>query len=372
MTIGQLNSNVMRFGIIMLLVAFFNKDLSAQKKDTWFSFYNADSSLIGYKDKQGKVKIEARFSGFTTAAKFDDILSVVEEINGSWLSYYLLKSERKFGADSLYIRDNMPDCENEGFIRFKDLKTDKAGIFNKQGEVIIPADYNDIQPVRNGLIVALKNAQKEYWDKEEHSGCNHFSWKGGEIILLDTLNNILINDFTEPYTLNLFSIQKSNQINADSTRRSFLSSTGEYLSFIDFEKEFRYWLSNELFKNFTQDKLSNYLMDTVIDGSGGEWLYYSKAAMVTKKFDQLKKTLLQINEPESEYFITSDGLNPFLYEGAAYDKYFNNCGESKDWIYPVMQVVISYPTKKNLPQDHFEFLRTDKGYKLISVSIRNH
>lgn len=361
----------MRMFIIVLFVTFFSKYLYAQK-DTWFSFYNADSSLIGYKDKQGKIKIEPRFSGFTTAVKFDDILSVVEEVNGNWLSYYLLKSGRIFGADSLHIWDNLPDCESEGFIRFKDLKTDKTGMFNKQGAIVIPAVYNDIQPVRNGLILALKNAEKEYWDKEEHNSCHHFSWKGGEIVLLDTLNNILINDFEDPYTLNLFSIKKNNQMSTDSIRRNFLSATGDYFSFIDFEKEFRYWLSNEFLKNLTKNKIGDFLMDTVINGSGGEWLYYSKAEMINKKFNQLKKVLLKMNDPKIEYLITLDGLNPFLYERVSYEQYFNNCGASKDWIYPVMQVVISNPAKKNLPQDHFEFLRTDKGYKLISVSIRNH
>lgn len=50
--------------------------------------------------------------------------------------------------------------------------------------------------------------------------------------------------------------------------------------------------------------------------------------------------------------------------------FFNNCGESKDWIYPIKDIVISYKEDKCEFQDHLEFLRTDDGYKLISLTIR--
>ncbi len=52
-------------------------------------------------------------------------------------------------------------------------------------------------------------------------------------------------------------------------------------------------------------------------------------------------------------------------------EYFNNCGEAKEWIYPMMTIVVSHKNKKNFSQNHYEFLRTDKGYKLISVTIEN-
>jgi len=36
-----------------------------------------------------------------------------------------------------------------------------------------------------------------------------------------------------------------------------------------------------------------------------------------------------------------------------------------------MNVVIDYKTVNDSYQDHFDFLRTEKGYKLISLTIRS-
>lgn len=63
-------------------------------------------------------------------------------------------------------------------------------------------------------------------------------------------------------------------------------------------------------------------------------------------------------------------LNPYIYGSEEYKDYFNSCGEAKDGLYPVKDIVISYNDKKGLVQDHFEFLRTNSGYKLISITIR--
>mgnify|MGYP006174057529 CR=1 FL=1 len=87
-----------------------------------------------------------------------------------------------------------------------------------------------------------------------------------------------------------------------------------------------------------------------------------------KKAKKLK--LQQLNSPKTDYFISSDGLNQFIYESEEYDIYFNNCHESKDWMYPTMDIVINPKNKTDLGQDHFEFLRTANGYKLISISFK--
>jgi len=133
----------------------------AQNNEPWTAFWNKDTTLVGFKDKNGVVKIEPKFViNMTPAHKFDDIIVVAEEVNGEWKSYYLIKSGRIIGRDSLYMFDNVCDCESEGFIRFRDHKTDKVGVFNKKGDVIIPAEYNEMTRVTNGLIIALKGAEK--------------------------------------------------------------------------------------------------------------------------------------------------------------------------------------------------------------------
>ncbi|MEI9958494.1 MAG: WG repeat-containing protein [Ferruginibacter sp.] len=35
------------------------------------------------------------------------------------------------------------------------------GLFNKNGDIVVPAEYNDITRVRNGMIIALKGAEKK-------------------------------------------------------------------------------------------------------------------------------------------------------------------------------------------------------------------
>jgi len=220
--------------------------LLGQSNDTWTSFWNKDTTLIGYKDKNGVVKIEPKFKGFTSASKFDNIIAVSEEIDGKWSNYYLTKSGKIVGKDSLHISDNVSDCESEGFIRFRDSKTDKVGMFDRTGKVVIPAIYNDLTRVRNGMIIGLKGAEKKFWDKDKHSGCNHFSWTGGQEVLIDTMNNVLVENFKYDYSLNFFTLEKTKTPHSDTTRKSFIATDGSLYSFVDFEKEFRQWIKEEL------------------------------------------------------------------------------------------------------------------------------
>ena len=76
---------------------------------------------MGFKNQNGITKIEPKFMGMNLASKFDDIIAVTEDVNGKWCSYYLTKSGKIAGHDSLFYFDNSCDCETDGFIRFRDL-----------------------------------------------------------------------------------------------------------------------------------------------------------------------------------------------------------------------------------------------------------
>ena len=81
---------------------------------------------------------------------------------------------------------------------------------------------------------------------------------------------------------------------------------------------------------------------------------------------------MELTSSKCDYNVFDDGLNPYIYDTVEYANYFNNCGEPKEWIYPVKDIVINHFKKKNLEnQDHLEFLRTDDGYKLISITMQN-
>jgi len=341
---------------------FTNCLLFAQNRDTWIAFQNADSTLTGFKDSKGNIKIAPKFMGMTIAHKFDAIMVVSEETNATWKSYYLTKSGKIVGRDSLYIYDNGPDCENEGFIRFKDYKTDKMGLFNSDGKIVIPAQYSDMTRVRNGMIIALKDAVK-IQDGE------HYFWSGGKQYLIDTTNKVLVENFAYTDELNFYSLEKSKEKNPDPIRDHFLGVDGLYYSFINFDKEFKAWLKNNLLSDVSKDNLIKNSFDKITywkEPNG--WVTASKTKFIGQNYTFIKLKLQELNAAKTDYFVSSDGLNKFIFETSEYKMYFNNCNEPKDWQYPVKNIVISSKNKSDFGQDHLQFLKTENGYKLISVS----
>lgn len=352
----------MKKTIILLTLIILNSSSYSQNSNVWTSFPNKDTTLIGFKDKNGLIKIEPKFTGFTTARKFENIIAVTEEFNNGWKSYYLTKTGKIVGRDSLYVFDNSPDCENEGYIRFRDPKTDKMGIFDGEGKIVIPADYSNLTKARNGMIIALKDAVKEQ-DGE------HFFWKGGKEFLIDINNKVLIENFSFNDDLNFYSLKKSKEPTKNETRDNFLGVDGQYYSFINYDKEFKYWLKNTLLSDLSKTNLEKHSFDKITyweepDG----WISESKTKFINQNFTYLKLKLEELKNPKTDYFVSTDGLNQFIFESSEYEIYFNNCNESKDWMYPTMDVIINPKNKADFKQDHFEFLRTGNGYKLISIS----
>ncbi|WP_264536165.1 WG repeat-containing protein [Flavobacterium sp. N1736] len=355
--------------ILFYIVLFIKCTLFAQNKDTWVSFWDKDSTHIGFKDKNGNIKIAPKFMGLTSANKFDDIIVVSEEEKDNWKSYYLTKTGKIVGRDSLYIFDNGPDCENEGFIRFKDYKTDKMGLFNGDGKIVIPAEYSDLTRVRNGMIIALKGSEKI----KDPGGDEHFSWAGGKEFLIDTNNQILIENFGYNDELNFYSLEKSKEKNQDPIRDNFLGTDGQYYSFINFDKEFKSWLKNSLLADLSKDNLLKHSYDKITYWKEQEengWICKPKADFMKLNYKRIKAKLLELKQANCKYDISSESLNRFIYEAEEYDSYFDNCRQPKDWINPLKNIIISPQNKNDFGQDHFEFLRTENGYKLISVSLR--
>ncbi|MTD68097.1 hypothetical protein GKZ86_02315 [Flavobacterium sp. LC2016-13] len=341
-----------------------NCSLSAQKNDKWISFWDKDTTHIGFKDKNGIIKIEPKFVGMTIANKFENIIAVSEEENDSWKSYYLTKTQKIVGRDSLFYFDNGPDCENEGFIRFTDRKTDKMGMFNGEGKIAIPAEYSNLTKAKNGMFIGLKDAEKEK-DGE------HFFWKGGKEFLVDINNKILIENFPYNDELNFYSLEISKDPSKDPIRENFRGVDGQYYSFVNFDKEFKLWLKKTLLSDLSKTNLGKHSFDKITywkEPNG--WISESKTKFINQNYTYLKLKLQELQNSKTDYFVSSDGLNKFIFESSEFETYFNNCNESKDWLYPVKRIVINPKNKADFGQDHFEFLRTENGYKLISVSDR--
>lgn len=356
--------------LLWLTLAFSGCSLHA-RKDTWTAFLPADSDLIGFKDAQGRIKIEPRYSGFTIARKFDHIMAVMEQKEDSYDSYYLTRSGKKVGRDSIYVHDNSPDCESEGFIRFRDPATEKVGLYDRNGEIAIPAAYDALTQVRNGLVVGLQGARKAYWDKQQHADCNHFTWEGGREVLLDTSNRILIVDFKGGARLDLFSVDIGPKPAPNDTRRIYLASDGRYYAFIDFNQEFENWLQTDLLTALTVVALANNTYHAIFFWKEPEgWKRAASRAFIERNFELIHDRLAALLKSDTDYFISMSGLNPFIFKGDEFDPYFNNCGDPKLWQSPVMNVVINRQIDGRAFQDHFDFLKTNAGYKLISLTIR--
>lgn len=355
----------MKHSIFIILFIALSCHSFGQNNKPWLSFWNKDSTLIGFKDSENTVKIEPRFTGFISAKKFDDIIGVSEEVNKKWINYYITKSGRIVGRDSLHIFDNGADCETEGFIRFRDAKTDKEGMFNRKGDIAIPANYNSLTRVINGMVIALQGAKKKSWGKE--SGDHHFSWEGGKQILIDTNNRVLIDDFKSDGRLDYFSLLISDQPDPNPIRKNFKTLQGKYYSFIDFRKEFDTWLKTALLKDFTKERLLAASFKELTDG----WKAEENSTFINRNFELIKTKFMELNRSNCKYQVFQDGLNPFIFESANFERFYNNCGEAKEWIYPVMNIVVSHGNgkEKDFYQDNLTFLRTEEGYKFISVDL---
>lgn len=300
---------------------FLSSTLPGQDNDMWTAFLNSDSSLLGYKDKNGVVRIEPKFMGFTIANKFDKIIAVTEEANGSYKTYYLTKTGKIIGTDSLHIFDNGPDCESEGFIRFRVSQTDKVGMFNSNGEIVIPAEYDALTRVKNGMVVGLKGAKKKFWDKEKHSD-KHFSWTGGKEVLITIDNKIVIDNFTNNYHLNFNSLVVTAQPTSDLTRETFRGIDSKYYSFVDFDKEFKHCLKTSVLDNLTKDKLINNSREDITywkESTG--WTSEPKLDFIERNFDLLRSKLLVVNSKDCDYSIFNEGLNRYIFKSDKYSSF---------------------------------------------------
>ncbi len=349
---------------IFLLLSFLLFDVS-YADNVWYSFRNKKNELIGFKDSKNKVKIKPKFI-FTPAKEFHNIIAVIEDTgNNKFKSYFLLKNGIKVGLNSHYIWDNSPDCESDGTIRFRNKKKG-VGFFDRKGKVLIPAIYSDATPFRNGMAIVLKNAKKMCFNGKPYSlknRCEHWKWEGGKTYLIDKQNKILVENFWYVTDLNWLSVKISDKLMKDRIWDSFLGTDGKYYSFINYEKEFNIWIESFLkstdIKSLNDRSISEL---SVWSKKNSEWLYL-KTEPFLKKHNSLIIQNLDLFK-KGKYQILKDSLNPYILDSKHYSKHFDSCGNSLNWKYPVYTVLF-----QNEYKNSFDFLRTDKGYKLISLNL---
>jgi len=354
--------------IIIFILLPLNLIPQSKEDDEWTAFEDSTTGLYGFINSSGEIKIEPKFVGFMLAPKFSDIIVAMEENNEA---YYLLKSGKLVGRDSLYIVDNCFDCESEGYIRFRDNRNNTVGMFNSEGKVVIPAEYNALSQIRNGLTVGLIGAEKKYFNND--STDEHWGWTGGAQYLLDKDNICLVRDFSSYFELDFHSMIIENRPSKDSCKESFLGINNRYYTFINNDKLFEAWLKKIFLNNLNEKSIGENSYPHIIYWTeDNDWVSRKSDDFLKDNCDLIKERISQLTKDSVEFFISNENfvITPPGLEGE-FDKYLDNCGNLKTTQYPLLDVVINHKTKNDSYQDHFEFLKTEIGFKLLLVTIRN-
>ena len=381
---------VKTFTCSLLILFLINPPIYGQTQDVWLRFFDSTGDHVGFADKKGNIKIPAKLSKLTRADSFYNIIAVAKSSDSLYESYYLLKSGRKVGIDSVYSFDFSFDCESEGKIIFQDKKKNRVGFIDQNGEAIIPAIYNYVTPFHNGMALAYRNARRMCWDeKEDTLNCEHWGWAGGELILINEKNEILADSIDlNVSNINWYSA-KINQPYIDTSMYIKLKGrNNKVYSFLDYDKEFQKWFYTIFLPalNNPQGNLINLLFTEITfwtDKTGwtsldrNKFLVKFPYVMVNSRF---KTTQLK------QISISQSSLNELIYNKSIYRKYLNACEEHNKYRFPLFNVLLTYYKKRERVSEigeadfdknyeissqlEFEFLRTAEGYKLLSAPVR--
>ena len=108
-----------------------------------------------------------------------------------------------------------------------------------------------------------------------------------------------------------------------------------------------------------------------------EFLRLFPNALIPEKFQTSKL---------KELSITEEGLSPFRTGSKLFKRYYDACGEHNRYRFPAFDVMLTYYKKRLKPlteiqtgfykhheidyQEHYVFLRTEDGYRLLQVSLK--
>jgi len=298
--------------------------------------------------------------------------------SNKWRHYYKLANGRVLGEDSVYAFDATDDCESDGKIRFRDRVTDKVGFFDNEGRVVVAAVYNDASRFQNGMAMVIKNARRVGWDGEdcEKGGCEHWLWAGGSTMLINARNEVLVDKFEIDGVINWYSVQLKTMPGDTSMYRSVKGVNGKWYVFMDYEKEFERWFKEVYLKEASEMRsLAAFAHDSLVSSlpEYQDWKRMSRDEFIKVHGRQLQQRLQPLRDRTVRYFATLEGLNPYIHTGGSFEPFFDSITMGDPGRYPVFDIISNF-TDKNRGldyQEHYTFLRTDKGNKLMGVSWRN-
>ncbi len=141
--------------------------LGQKNKDFLLSYTDSTSgeNLIGFKSRDGKIIIKAKFS-FSYTDTLHSMAIVLK--NGEWLG--IDRNEKIILRPFIY--DNGPDYATEGLFRFVENK--KMGFANLEGQKKILAQFDFATPFEDGIAEYTLGGHKE----PDKNG-EYWYWAGG-------------------------------------------------------------------------------------------------------------------------------------------------------------------------------------------------
>ena len=234
-------------------------------------------------------------------------------------------------------------------------------MFNHNGSIVVPALYDALTKVRNGMILGLKDAKKE--DKKHSDEGIHHLWIGGTRVLLNSDNEVLAENIEVESPFDFYSLKVTPQPSEDKNRVSFKGPNGNYYSFIDFQEEFKSWLSGTFLPNIRNGNYESVLFEQIIFETPKLKGKISIEDVFSKHNKTFQRLLFAPFDYDYDYSFGIEDLNYFIYDDSKYEKFLNNCGEPDLWLYPEM--VFRAESRSDKSRYLLHFIRVGCGdYKL--------
>ncbi|MEC4112797.1 hypothetical protein [Myroides pelagicus] len=318
-------------------------------------------------------------------AKISTILVDEEEsFEANYLFHLNNGEDLRIESQNVYYYDNgTADVASEGYIRFIDDQTRLVGLYDEKGEVAIPAVYNYLTRVENGLVVGIKGAEKKYLGNDKE----HFTYDGGDRLLMNVKGEVLVDDFTASKSLDFFSlsIEENNLIELP-CRTYFKGNDGLYYSFVILEDFFQSFIMKDFIPGLRKEGIEQYLQPNEFKlyyqiGDEDEGVYETLIKQGDTYYEVLKnedtsrvlsivqKVLSPENKEKGAYFVGNTFLDPSIVGESVY---YDGHGEWLESVFPTFTYVITEDNNRKVKQHLFSFFRDINGnMKLYQVYIRN-
>lgn len=288
-------------GFTSLFLLLFSVFCFGQKDTNWYAFYNSDSTKIGFKDAEGKIKIEPKFETYITHNVFKNVIAVIEYVpEEKFKTYYLNKNGKIFGENSVYMAGTSDFAEDpieyEGIIKYRSPTTGKVGFFDYNGNVVIPPKYDDLTNFHVGIARGLRGAT---WPKciENSHDCEHLWWEGGKVFAINVKGEELF-ELPEIYSdeTDYKKVITNKKVDSD-IYTSYKGKDGNIYSFCKPKREFDKWFETVFIPDFKKNKtvLPKYFYE-LISVDDNDDPQSNSAWKNHHVMDYLKKNQKQIDE----------------------------------------------------------------------------